>query len=135
MRLVADDPARLAGYVSNAVGAEIVGPFTALGWEVDGALAGAAVFNCFTGPDIEMTIAGRAAVTRQAMRTIADYVFRQLGVQRVSIRTRASRADVVDQAKRIGFSPEGYHPKLFGDDDGVSLGMTRDACRWLEMRI
>ena len=131
MRLVTDDQAALAAYVSAQIGAEIVAPFTALGWESAGKLAGVAVFNCFTGPDIEMTIAGRAAVTREAMRTIADYVFRQLKVERVSIRTRASRKDVVDQAIRIGFSPEGYHPKLFGDDDGVSLGMTRDACRWL----
>lgn len=132
MKLVVGDDVRVGAWLSNLVGATIVPPFTALGWEQRGTLTGAAVFNCWTGPDIEMTIAGRAAVTREAMRTIADYVFRQLGVARVSIRTRAGRKDVIDQAIRIGFSPEGYHPKLFGDDDGVSLGMTRAACRWLE---
>lgn len=132
MRLVYDDQEGLAAFVSEQIGAQIVPPFTAMGWEQGGRLTGAAVFNCYTGPDIEMTVAGRAAVTRQAMRDIATYVFERLKVERVSIRTRASRQDVVDQAKRIGFSPEGYHPKLFGSDDGVSLGMTRDACRWLE---
>lgn len=133
MKLVTEDQQALAAFVSARIGAQIVPPFSALGWEINGQLAGAAVLNCFTGPDIEMTVAGRAAVTREAMRDIARYVFGQLKVERVSIRTRASRADVIDQAKRIGFSPEGYHPKLFGDDDGVSLGMTRDACRWMEI--
>lgn len=126
---------RVASWVADRVGGGgFVPPFTALGWEASGKIVGGVVFNCFTEHDIELTIAGRGAVTRQALRDIATYVFLQLGASRGSIRTRASRADIIDQALRIGFKREGYHPKLFGEDDGVSLGMTRADCRWLEDR-
>jgi hypothetical protein len=132
MKTIAGEDLRIAAFVADQCGCGFVRPYTTLGWERNGELVGGVVFNCFTGHDIELTLAGRGTVTRQAMRDIADYVFRQLGASRGSIRTRASRRDIIDQAERIGFKREGYHPRLFGDDDGVSFGMTRDDCRWLD---
>lgn len=134
MNLVLGQDARVASWVAEEVGAEAVPPFTAIGWEHHGAIVAGVVFNGFTGADIEMTLAWRAPLSRQAIRTIAAYAFEQLRVRRISIRTRTSRRDVVDQALRLGFEVEGHHPQLFDDDDGVSLGLLRERCRWLGVR-
>jgi RimJ/RimL family protein N-acetyltransferase len=131
VNLVLGQDARVASWVAREVDADAVPPFTAIGWEHHGVIVAGVVFNGFTGADVEMTLAWHAPLTRQAIRTISQYVFEQLGVRRVSIRTRASRRDVVDQAQRLGFKIEGHHPHLFQDDDGVSLGLLRADCRWL----
>ena len=134
MNLVLGQDARVASWVAREVEAEAVPPFTAIGWEHHGVLVAGVVFNGFTGADVEMTLAWRAPLRRAAIRVIAQYAFEQLRARRISIRTRTSRRDVIDQAQRLGFEIEGHHPQLFEDDDGVSLGLVREKCRWLGVR-
>lgn len=125
-RVVADG--RVADFVSEKTGAQIVPPFTVLGIERDGQVIAGAIFNCFTGPDIEMTIAGQGW-TREFIRMVGAYVFDQLGCERVSITTEQEK--VVGLAQRIGFQKEGLKRNLFGKDrHGVCLGALKDEWKY-----
>jgi RimJ/RimL family protein N-acetyltransferase len=116
----------------GGMGAAFVQPFVAVGVEKDGELRGALIFTAFTGPDIELTVAGHHVWTRAVFRWIAAYVFGQLGCCRITATLHANRADHVRIAERVGFVREGYAPDKFGPgNDGVLMGMLKQTCRWM----
>lgn len=132
MRLIADDPERVGDWVSQEMGLPgFVPPYSALGWlNHEGEMVGGVVFNGYTGPNVEASVAWSGVLTRGVLRHVRRYVFDQHQCRRITIHTRASNAGVINQAQRLGFKPEGTHPAFFADDDGVSLGLLRQDCRW-----
>lgn len=131
MKLVTDSE-RVAQWVGARIDmGQFCPPYVALGWEDEhGELKGGAVFNNWTGSNVELSIAGRGVVTRQAFRTIADYCFRQLGCRRISMHTKAENLRLIMQAKRCGFAHEGFRKDFYPDDDAVALVMLRSHCKW-----
>jgi RimJ/RimL family protein N-acetyltransferase len=105
-------------------------PYVAFGWERDGEIVGACVWNNWNGSNIELSIAGRGCVTRQAFRDMAAYAFGQLGCRRITMHTKASNVRLITQAKRNGFAAEGMRKDFYPDDDAVALVMLRSHCRW-----
>lgn len=106
-------------------------PYTAFGWAgADGEIVGGAVWNNWNGANVELSLAGRGAVSRQAFRDMAAFAFGQVGVRRITMHTRAGNLRLIDQAKRNGFAVEGHRKHFFPDDDAVSLVLLRDHCRW-----
>jgi hypothetical protein len=107
-----------------------VRPFVAIGVERDGILTGALVFTSYTGPDIELTLAGRGCWSRSVIRAGAHYVFRQLGCLRVSVTLRDASHEHL--AVRLGFEREGYARDKFGPGrDGILMGMLVRTCKWI----
>lgn len=128
MRIV--DDARVARFVGERVGSIIVPPFTAMGIERDGEVVAGVVFNCFTGPDIEATVAGETqAFSRSFFREVYQYVFSQLGCIRVSATTE--NPTVVRLAERLGGQVEGMKRNLFGEGrDGFLVGVLKEDWRY-----
>lgn len=133
MKLVAGDDAAVAKWMTQFVGTSVPQPpYTALGWVSDGGEPiGGVLFNNYTrGANINVSVVWRGRLNRSVLHHVGAYVFGQLGCRRMTITTRASRANVIDQAKRIGFTLEGRHPQYFPDDDGVTLGILKQDWRW-----
>ena len=122
--IVSDD--RVTEFVARQVGARIVPPYTVLGVERDGAIVAGAVFNCWTGNDIEATVAALSGgVTRSFLKACAAYVFGQIGCGRVSFTTESR--SVVDLARRLGAQSEGRKVNLYGPGrHGFLLGLSRE---------
>ena len=99
------------------------------GHEIDGVLRGVVIFNGYSGPDIEVTVAGEpAAWTRRFLRHIARYVFDDLGCCRVTIRTE--KRDVAGLVLRLGGRVEGHMRDFYGRGrDAIALGILRDEWR------
>ena len=117
--IVTDD--RVAKFVGARIGTIIYPPFTCMGIERDGDVIGGAVFNCYTGPDIELTLAGKVW-TRHFLRSMGDYAFNQLGCVRVQVNTE--QEDVANFAERLGGKREGVLRDKFGRGrDGIVLGI------------
>ena len=113
--IVYDAPDRVAAFVGARCGTAIVAPFTALGLERNGKLVAGCVFNVFTGPDIQVTVAALpGAITRAFVRACGAYVFGQLQCERASIETQHTA--VVDLALRLGGVLEGCKHNAFGRD-------------------
>lgn len=98
-------------------------PYYAIGVESRDQLTGAFVFTNYDGNDVNVTVAGRGAVSRTALRGAVKFAFDDLGCSRVSVTTRADNARVIDMVQRVGFVREGYLRRLFGNADGVLLGL------------
>lgn len=122
--IVSDE--RVARFVGERCGTIIYPPYTCLGVERAGVIIGGAIFNCFTGYDVEMTVAGEArAFTRQFYRAVQEYVFTQMGCLRISVTTESEK--VIELAKRLGAHTEGCKRNHFGiGRDGVVLGILKE---------
>lgn len=98
-----------------------------------GLAEGAYVFNDRDADNIELSVYFGCVipVTRNIIRTVFAYPFLQLGVGRVTARTRAGNLDVRKKIRRLGFKPEGRLRQYFPDDDAMLYGMLRDECRWI----
>lgn len=138
MRLVAGAGAEIGAWVARHLDlATPTPPFTALGWMDDADRPiGGVIFNNYTrGANINATVVWKGktfdrATLAAVMKVIGDYAFEQLACRRITITTRAGRADVIRKARALGFQIEGYHPHYFADDDGVTLGILKQDWRW-----
>lgn len=133
-RLVMHHDPLVAEWAGRVLCTNFVPPFVAVGLMIKDRLAAAVVFNGYTGPTIEASVAviDRKAVTRKTLRQLFTYPFEQLNCVRVTARTRAGQTKTRDLIKRLGFIQEGLMRSYYGDDDAVIYGMLRHECKWLE---
>ena len=119
---------RVARFVGAQIGCIIYPPFTCMGLEQDGEIVGGAVFNCFTGHDVELTVAGKGW-TRAFYRAVGEYVFGQLGCVRFQMTT--DQESVAQLAERLGGKREGVLRDKFGRGrDGIVLGVLEQEYRF-----
>lgn len=123
MTIVTDN--RVALYVGQRNGQVVIPPFTAMGIEIGGEIAGGAIFRNFNGPDCDVLVVGNVeAFTPSFVRAIGRYVFNQLGCCRLSMTTDQPR--VVELAQRLGAKVEGLKRDGFGPGkDATLLGVLR----------
>jgi hypothetical protein len=120
--IVYDDP-RVADYLAEKLQTTLHPPFVTIGLARNGAVVAGGLFNIYTGPDIQLTIAAeRGCVTRGLLRAWKHYVIEQSGCLRVTIETE--QPAVVDMALRLGGKIEGIKRHLFGlGRDGYVVGI------------
>lgn len=115
---------RVARFVGERIDRIISPPFTCIGLEKSGQIVAGAVFNCFEGDDIELTIAANhGAITRGFLRAMGAYVRDQLGCYRVSMTT--TQAEVIEMCERLGGEVEGRREISPGRFKYL-LGITKD---------
>lgn len=108
------------------------GPCTAFGVLQDGALVGGVVFSSYRRFDIHMSAVLNAALTRQSLRTLCEYVFGQLNVRRVTAITGKKNRKARRALRIIGFTEEGTcKHALDGEGDAVIHGLLREHCKWI----
>lgn len=122
--IVTDD--RVARFVGKRVGAPINPPFTTIGIEKSGEIVAGAVFNIYTGPSVEVTVAALpGGVTRGFVRACGRYVFDQLKCERATFTT--ADPTVVKLATRLAAQTEGRMRNYFGKGrDGIVLGILKE---------
>lgn len=117
--IVADD--RVGVFVAERLDCFICPPFTFLGIEKDGQITAGAVFNCFTGTAVEVTVAG-SGWSRAFFRAVGEYVFDQMGCACMSFTTEQEA--VARLAERLGGVREGLLRSYFGAGrDGIVIGV------------
>lgn len=121
--IVSDD--RVAQFVAGKVGQGFQPPYTCLGVEQGGKIVSGIVFNCWTGPDVQLSIAAEpGALSRRFLRRIGLYITKELGCIRATIETE--QPHVVDMALRMGGKVEGVKRDLFGKGrDGTVIGVLK----------
>lgn len=89
-------------------------------------------FERWNGDDVEMHYTGeRGFLTRGFLRSLARYVFVQLGCERVTGRIPADRPLAAALGKRLGFTHEGTLRRGHNGNDILIFGMLKEECRWL----
>ena len=136
MRLVLGQDEAVGVFASQKLGVSIIPPYTSMGI-VDDAdqLIGAIVYDHYNKFDIEITFYGPHCMTRRFIRAAFEYPFKQLGVLRLTARTRRSNKTMCRLLPRLGFIYEATLKHHFGPtrgDDAVLYRLTRsEAARWI----
>jgi RimJ/RimL family protein N-acetyltransferase len=118
----------VARFVSERLGFGLCPPYTAMGIERNGEIVAGAIFNHFEGADVHVGIVG-TGWTRGFIRAVGEYVFGQLGCERMTAITREE--SVCDFARRLGGQVEGRLRSHFGPgEDGIVCGILRDEWRF-----
>ena len=115
----------VADYVASRIGKNLVEPYAALGNMREGRIVAGVVFNSWTGPDIEITVASEpGGLTRRLLRECADYTWHRVCASRVSITTESP--EVVALAQRLGGVIEGVKRHGAGPGrDAVIIGILK----------
>lgn len=119
----------VADWVKSITGKQFHAPFTTIGLVgADGDFSGAFVFTGYNGDGIEVSVAGRAIVSRDAWRSVLNYVFDQLKCSRLQMHTRRSNKRVCRQLS-AAFPKrcfEGISRRFYGREDAICYGLTVD---------
>lgn len=121
VELVRDDvgAASILGPILKTV---IVPPYTGFLVKSDGWPVGAIILNCFTGADIALTAAMRRGFAGKSVADqIARYCFEELGVVRITARTRRSNRAAIIGLKLCKFRFESIAADHFGDEDAIVM--------------
>ena len=134
--IVTGDKQRVADWVADRIGCtKWSHDFEALGIEVDGALIAGVVVDGYvvdTRCSLHVAGEGRRWLNREFIRTVFDYVFRQLNCKVVVGPVSSANEDALRFDRHLGFSEVGRIVDGAPNGDLVLLKMAKADCRWLE---
>jgi hypothetical protein len=123
VRLVFGQDDQVAKWVSENIGIVMVPPYVAIGGTRDGrTLCIGVVFNDYNKSNVEISLYGPGALTRGNISAIYQYAFNQLGVNRVTAKTRRTNKRMQKLLPKFGFKYEGTSARYFGPskaDDAI----------------
>jgi hypothetical protein len=118
----------VADFVGEVCNAQFAHPLTAIGYSVNGVITGGAVFNGYTGRNVDLSIAHNGRIWPPAfVRFFGDYIWNTLGVERV---TMITRQELEPMCIRMGAKREGILRNWYPDGDAIILGLLKDEWRY-----
>lgn len=126
-----EDNRGIATWAAKELGVTFAEPFLSLGvYDARRVIIGAIVLNNYDGHNVDMSGTGVGAFTPSVVRSIANYIFNELGCCRITLKTRRSNRKA---RKLLGrhFVYEATLKRGFGDEDALQFRMCRDECPWL----
>ncbi|MGC3959560.1 MAG: GNAT family protein [Verrucomicrobiota bacterium] len=106
-----------------------MGQWVAMGYEQDGVLVGAVVFDSFTPHECAMHVALDGRVPRAVVREVFRYPYVTAGLNRITVSVAESNALSRRLIERWGFRLEGKKRLGCGDEDELIYGLLRQECR------
>jgi hypothetical protein len=106
----------------------------AIGFEQDGVLRAAVVFDTFSSTDCHMHVASdgsRRWLTRGFLAAAFAYPFTQMKLNRVTSPIAQSNRQALKFNLHLGFRPEGVHPQAASDGAMITTGLLREHCRFI----
>ena len=102
----------------------------------EGVLLGGVIYNGYTGASINIHMAGFTPrwASRDMLWICFDYPFNQLGCKKIFAQIPAQNTRAVKIDLKLGFTFEVLIKDVFVGDDLVVLSMTREDCRWLDLK-
>jgi len=120
-------------WVSNRAEADPRGVTAAIGWVSDGKLVAGATYEDYTGGSITATIAiDDRRVSRQFLRFIFEYPFRQLSVGKIFAMVAQTNSSSRRLVEKMGFVQEAVLKDYYSCEDLIVYSMTAEHCRFLE---
>lgn len=133
--IVDNDPVRVGKWVCERAGGTYV-EGSAIGLEKGGSLVAGVLFDHYNGASVCMHVAGEGKkwMNREFLWFSFYYPFEQLKVKKVLGIVPSSLEAVLEFDKHIGFTEEHRIKDGHPTGDLVILSMTREQCRFLELK-
>lgn len=136
--LILDKPRLLefaTGHMGEPVAWRDPDKCSAIGWERDGKLTAAVVFDQFYWPSISGHIASdgsRQWACRGFILAMFDYPFRQLECVRITAPVAEGNDKAIQFLERLGFVREGCLRRALPDGrDRLIYGILKEDCKWI----
>lgn len=124
----------IAGFFSKSICKDVYEPYSAIGWiDNDNKLVGAAIFNNYTGANIQLHMYLPNKTTKKVIKDIIRYVFVQLKCCRLTVKVEGDDKKLFQLLPRIGFEYEVTQKDYFeGPLDATVYKLTKNnAMKWL----
>lgn len=108
----------LAGYFVKNTGHPITGPFTAMGFVKNGDIVGQAIFNDYTGSNVEIHLYAPKCFTRSVISSVYKYVFNFLKCKRLTAKFYSDNQKILQLLERLGFKYEFTQEDYFQKENG-----------------
>ena len=105
-----------------------------IGWKRDGQIVAGVAYAEWNGPNVVCHIASdgsRRWLTREYLRTIFDYPFRQLGVKRITVCVGEGNSDSRRFVIHLGFGLETTLRSAHPTGDLLVYAMFKESCKWI----
>lgn len=96
--------------------------------DANGTIVGGAVFDRYSGPDIEAHVVGSGFWPRAFLRRLGQYAFDECGVTRVTLHTRSDNARAIRVLDKLA-TREGVKRRGYGDADTMIYGILKEEWR------
>lgn len=134
-RVIYGEEERLLPWAAERIGiAKFRSDARAIGYERGGEIRAVVVFDTFSSTDCHMHVASdgsRHWLTSAFLAAAFAYPFTQMKLNRVTSPIAESNKQALRFNLRLGFKPEGYHPKAANDGAVITTGMLRETCRFI----
>jgi RimJ/RimL family protein N-acetyltransferase len=133
--MIVQDDERAKRFIELVLGNKIFEPFAGfVVVEEDDRILGAVILNNFErGLTVDLTVAGPGAFGLKEVRTMARYIFVQLGCQRITAVIKMNNNRAWRTLLSLGFKQEGVLHRRFKDCDGLIFGITREEQRAIRL--
>jgi hypothetical protein len=117
---------RFRSWLEPRIGVQLPADAQFIGTIKAGQVVAAVAFSHWTGPDMELSVAGEpGSGSRRFLATVFGYVFQTAGCVRCTVKVRASNTRARGLATRLGFKREGIQRLWYGDEDALIFGLLR----------
>lgn len=121
----------IAGEFIKNTGYPITGGYSAMGFVKDNKLIGQAIFDNYTGANIDIHLYAPGCFNRQIIKSVYQYVFNFKKVERVSAKPFHTNQKLLQLLPRLGFVYEFTQERYFKEDSGdifdaVNFKLTRN---------
>ncbi len=110
----------IAGYFTRDTGYPITGPYVAIGWFKNDKLVGQAIFNDYTGANIEIHLNLPRGISRTTIRDVYKYVFEWLKCERLTAKPYCTNKKLLQLLSRLGFEYECTQERYYKDGDVIT---------------
>lgn len=110
----------IAGYFSRNSDSPVTGAYTAIGWVDDGKLVGQALFNDYTGANLEIHLHYPKGISRKTVKHVYEYVFKQLKCKRLTAKPLCTNEKLLRVLERLGFVYE-FTQKDYAIENGEAV--------------
>jgi len=111
----------IAGHFIRNTGYPITPPYFAMGLIKDYKLVGQAIFNDYTGANMEIHLHAPQFITRKTIRDVYNFVFNINGCERLTAKPFKCNEKLLHILERIGFVYEFTQEKYYKEADGTIL--------------
>ncbi|MEN6526405.1 MAG: GNAT family protein, partial [Candidatus Polarisedimenticolia bacterium] len=107
--------------------------YTTIGLERNGELVGGVVFECFTGTNANIHVAGSGSywMTRVFLFAVFGYAFNQLKLKRLTGYVEAANTRALGFNRKLGFTQEAVLKDAVPSGDVMIMCMRREDCRFI----